>query len=227
MFNYPIFLNLTNKACLVVGAGPVGCRKALGLLVSGASQVKMVAPSHPSELELNLQKFAAFMRLEREFEEADLNDCALVFAATSNPQLNEHIATLCEQKNCLCNVASSLEKSQFIVPALSKQNQISVAVSTNGISPTLAQEIRNSLANSILPQYQTKVKILAKVRPLILKLGLPSKINKNILETVATAPIDLLLGNKEDLTEYLNLHLPSGLNGECRESILEMLINDC
>ena len=255
MFNYPIFLNLSNQTCLVVGAGPVGCRKALSLLKAGAGQVKMVAPASPSlpslqsppslqlspslqqqplqssppmpsNLENELQNFAAFVRIEREFQETDLDDCQLVFAATSKPELNEQIALLCKKKKCLCNVASSLEQSQFILPALLQQNQISVAVSTNGVSPSLAQQIRNSLAACIQPQHQVQINFLSKLRPLILELGLPSHINKNIFELLAVAPLEAFLENNKVVSEYLNLHLPAHLSLKCREKIVEIVANN-
>ena len=225
MFNYPIFLNLTNQTCLVVGAGPVGCRKALRLLKAEAGRVKMVAPSAPSSLEDELQKFATFNRLEREFYEDDLNGCLLVFAATSKPELNERIAQLCKQKNCFCSVSSSLEQSQFIVPALFQQKQISVAVSTNGVSPTLAQQIRDNLGACIQPQYQVQINFLSKLRPLILALGLTSQINKSIFELLALAPVEAFLEDNNVISEYLNLYLPTGLSLECRENIVEIVAN--
>ena len=203
----------------------MGCRKAFGLLKAGAEQVKMVAPSPISDLELELETFTGFIRLKREFQTSDLDDCLLVFAATSDPELNKDIALLCKQKKCLCNVCSNMHKSHFILPALLQQNQISVAVSTQGASPSLAQQIRNDLYDFFLPQYQTQVGILNKLRPLILELGLPSNTNKNIFKTLATAPFSLFAEHKQNLAEYLNIHLPSELSPKQRESIVQIVAN--
>ena len=225
MFNYPIFLNLSGVVCLVVGAGQVGCRKAHGLLLAGAGQVKMVAPPavQPLACEQELMSFSGFVRLERKFEESDLDDCLLVYAATSCPALNAHIARLCQAKKCICNVASSLEQSQFILPALFQQNQIRVAVSTGGVSPTIAQEIRNNLAGCVQPKYQTQLEVLSELRPLILELGLALEENQAIFEVLAFAPFELFFKNEQCPVEYFNQHLPAFISLEWRKKIVEIV----
>lgn len=226
MFNYPVFLNLKNSSCLVVGAGAVGRRKALELLRAGAGQVVLVAPSPPDE-EDELAFFPAFKRVVRAFDRQDLNGHLLVFAATNNAELNLKIAELCAGIPCACNVAGSskagaltaeeglsedvLELAQgqsgsFILPARATcakagddEPALQVAICSQGQSPALVKRIAADL-NALLPQaYGEHLNFMARLRPVILALNLSSQQNKQIFNFFAQKKLFNLASNsKED-----------------------------
>lgn len=84
---FPIFCQLNNKPCLLVGGGEVAERKARLLMEAGAV-ISVVAPTFTPQFmqwqnEQRLQCFTA------EFSVADLADKWLVIAATDNEQVNQ------------------------------------------------------------------------------------------------------------------------------------------
>jgi siroheme synthase-like protein len=136
---YPIFLDLKDRAVLVVGAGKVALRKTKGLLEAGA-RVTVVAPKH-------LPEFAALpVRLVlREFRTGDLGGAALVFAATDDRLTNHRIAIAAKGRGILANIADSPEECGFLVPAHLRRGRVQIAVSTGGTNPRVSAELRKKL----------------------------------------------------------------------------------
>ncbi len=133
---YPIFLRLEGRRVLVVGAGPVAVRKAKGLIAAGA-QVVVVAPEGEAEME---ELTVAWRR--REFAWNDLDGCELVFAATNARELNRAIGEECRRRRVWANIADAAEECDFQVPARVEQDGLQIAISTGGVDPARAKELR-------------------------------------------------------------------------------------
>ncbi len=144
MTHYPIFLDLRGRPVLVVGAGPVGLRKARGLVEAGA-RVTVVASAWLPEFDA-----LPVRRLERRFRAADLDGAALVFAATDDRAVNRRIGAAARRRGIFANIADAAAECDFIVPARLERDGIQIAVSTGGRSPRLAAELRRKL-ESVLP----------------------------------------------------------------------------
>lgn len=156
---YQVCLDLEGRRCLVVGAGPVGIEKARGLLECAAA-VTVVAPEADAELASLPARWLA-----RRYEAADLDGCALVVAATSDDAVNRQVFADAWARSLPCNVADVPELCTFILPAVHRQGPITVAVSTGGASPALAQRIRDDVAASIGPQHAELAVRLRALRP--------------------------------------------------------------
>jgi siroheme synthase-like protein len=136
---YPIFLDLRDRAVLVVGAGKVALRKTKGLVEAGA-RVTVVAPRRLHEFD----KLPVRM-VEREFRTSDLAGAALVFAATSERLTNHRIAIAAKGRGMFANVADSAEECGFLVPARLAKGGVQIAVSTGGRDPRVSAELRRKL----------------------------------------------------------------------------------
>jgi len=144
---FPLFIDLTGSTCLVVGAGPVALRRVRSLQQCGAI-VRVVAP-HFHEGFADLPPIQLLKRV-RPFVPEDLEGARLCVAATSDAQLNAHIATLCSQKHIPVNVASNALQGSFHFPALVCRDDISIGLHAGG-RPTLAKRLRTWL-DHILPR---------------------------------------------------------------------------
>lgn len=139
----PLFVDLTGQRCLVVGGGNVARRKVKSLLEGGA-RVVIVSPVVSAELR-GLAERGEVQWLERGFVPADLDGMRLVFAATDRREVNRLVGEAAAERGIFCNLADRPEDSTFQSPAVLRRNDLTIAVSTGGRSPTLARDFRDLL----------------------------------------------------------------------------------
>jgi len=157
-----IFLNLSNKKCLVVGGGPVAERKVQALLAYGA-RVRVVSPALTGRLsELAAAGIIDYRR--GSYHVDDLAGVFLVIGATGREEVNRQVAADCEERGLLINVVDDPERGNFFVPAHVKRGSLSIAVSTGGKSPLLAGKIRAELEPVYGPQYAEFLDFLGGLR---------------------------------------------------------------
>ncbi len=174
MAYYPLLFQLSGCRCLVVGAGRVGARKIAALLERDPAEVLVLDPQPPSP---QMQAFLDHpaMRYEcRPFTEADLEGRALVFAATSAPTVNLHVARACRERGILCNVADAPDAGNFSVPATLERHGVCLSLSTGGKSPALSRILKDELAkwldttlvNPLLLDFMGRLRALILAAPL-------------------------------------------------------------
>ncbi len=146
---YPVTLTrLSGKTVVVVGGGAVGERKVRGLLATRAA-VTLVSPTATPQL----QQWANTGKIrweKRPFHPKDIVGATLIFAATDNRVVNATIGVKADAAGVLCNIADDPTAGSFHLPAVYRNGDITVAVSTGGTNPARAAKIRNRLA-TILP----------------------------------------------------------------------------
>ena len=147
MENFPIFLKLQGRPCLVVGGGLVAARKTQQLLAAG-TKVIVVAPEIEPALN-KLKQSGQIHHLQQIYDEECLQNMELVIAATDDTQLNSSIAEQCRLKNILINVVNNPKLGSFIMPSVIDRSPVIVAVSTGGASPVLARLLRAHLETLI------------------------------------------------------------------------------
>jgi len=159
---YPVFLDIKNRNCLVVGAGDVGRRKVLTLLNCGATVTVVSPTADPKVL-----KLAANGRIElitRPYQASDLDNMFLVIGATNIDKLNREIKTDAEHLNKLCNIVDRPEACNFILPAVVSRGDLVVAISTSGKSPAFAKKLRKDLEKKFGPEYAEFLKLMGAIR---------------------------------------------------------------
>lgn len=147
----PLFLNIKNKSCLVVGGGEVAARK-VNLLRKAGGNVTVVAPELCPGL-LKLSAASEIIHHARHFEQADLSGAMLVIAATDNAGINQMVSEQAERLNIPVNVVDQPKLCSFIVPSIIDRSPVIAAVSTGGASPVLARIIRTRLETLIPSGY--------------------------------------------------------------------------
>jgi precorrin-2 dehydrogenase/sirohydrochlorin ferrochelatase len=140
---YPVFLDVEGKDVLVVGSGRMAQEKVDGLAAAGA-EVTVVS----AEL----------------FQDRDVAGKSLVIAATDEPT-GARVAAAAGRANVFCNVADVPQHCSFILPAIHREGAITVAVSTGGASPALAQWIRGKIAELVGPKHAELAERLRELRP--------------------------------------------------------------
>lgn len=159
-------LDLAKAQCLVVGGGKVAARKVELLLECGA-RVRVVSPVVCPQLEELLNSDSVDWA-PREFEPGDVDEVRLVVAATDDAGVNEAVAVASFARGVLVNVVDCAPLSNFIVPSVLRQGDLTIAVSTAGASPALAQHIRKELERSYGVEYAAFLRLLAGLRSLVI-----------------------------------------------------------
>jgi precorrin-2 dehydrogenase/sirohydrochlorin ferrochelatase len=160
---YIACIDLAEKRCLVVGAGPVGVEKVEGLLAAHA-RVTVVAPEGSPAME-RLEDEGRIVWARRRYESPDLDGVFLVIAATSDTGTNESVHADAESRSLLVNVADVPHLCNFILPAVVRTGPVAVAISTNGASPALAQRMKREAAGMFDGSYARLAVLLEEVRP--------------------------------------------------------------
>jgi len=197
---YPVYLDLRDRPCLVIGGGGVAERKALSLLEAEA-EVTIISPTLTPTLQ-KLSESGKIVHRQKSFEENDLSGEFLVIAATDSPRVNIAAAQSCKKNHILVNVVVPPEESSFIVPSVVKQGELAIAVSTGGASPALAKKIRQELESKYGPEYAFFLDQLGAIRKRVLEeVGDEGKRSSIFQEIVDSEVIDLLKQGKRGEAE--------------------------
>jgi uroporphyrin-III C-methyltransferase / precorrin-2 dehydrogenase / sirohydrochlorin ferrochelatase len=147
---FPVFLRLTDRRVLLVGAGPVGASKLQGLLDAGAL-ITVVAPEIVPDIEQAAAANAAAITLKkRPFEVTDLDGVWYVVAAAT-PAVNREVAQAAEARQLFVNAVDDPPNATAYLGGVLRRGGVTVAISTDGHAPALAGLLREGL-DALLPQ---------------------------------------------------------------------------
>ncbi len=204
---YPVFLDLKNVACLVVGGGQVGERK-IKTLQSCAAEVFLVSRDLTPYLEEEVGQ-GRIELLAQDYQTRHLSGKFLVIVATDDPMLNARIGREARERGMLCNVVDKPQECNFILPSLVSRGDLTIAVSTAGKSPALAKRIRQDLEKEFREIYGPYLELLGQIRNEILSRQMSQSENQKIFQALVEAPVLSWLenGNIEALSAFLDQHL--------------------
>jgi siroheme synthase-like protein len=167
---YPVALDVSGRPCLVVGGGPVAARKARGLLECGA-RVTVIAPSLGSDMEALVPRLHAVER--RPYLDGDAASFRLVVTATGLPEVDGAVHADAEASDVWINSADDRAHSSFILPAVFRDDGVTVSVSSGGLSPALSSWLRDRLA-AHCEGVGALAELLGEARARLLQAGLRS-----------------------------------------------------
>ena len=145
----PLFVDLRDRRCLVVGAGIVALRK-IELLLQAGARVKVVAPESTDAVK-RLADAAEIALESRPYVSGDQAGNSLVIAATGDASVDAEVFRDCRAAGILVNTVDSADLSSAIFPSIVDRDPVLVAVSTGGRSPTLARVVRAWLETRLPP----------------------------------------------------------------------------
>lgn len=197
---FPIFLDLKNRLCLLVGGGDIATRKGRLLSKAGA-RLRIVAPEISAELrELAAQNNGEL--LEREYQASDLNDCVIAIAATDNETLNETISRDAQLKNLPVNVVDSPALCTYITPAIIDRSPLVIAVSSGGEAPVLARLVRAKLETLIPANYGKLAQLASRWRDRVKARFAEGDSRRRFWEKILQGPTaELMLNGQTDAAE--------------------------
>ena len=141
---FPLFVDLTGRKCLVIGAGKTAERRCRVLSEYGGKIYVYSKEYSPYFEGLFEQKRA------EKLEKLDLDGgWFLAIAATGDRDFNDKIISECEKRNIF--VSSVTRGGNFLFPSAVKRGKISIGISAGGSSPSLTKILRQEIEKT-LPQ---------------------------------------------------------------------------
>ena len=180
-----MFLKLTGRRCLVVGAGTIAEGKIASLLEADAN-VCVVAPKATAQV----SDWADAKKIEwhaRAYESNDLEGMFLVIASTSSTSLHEQIFEAATRRGILCNIVDVPPLCDFYYPAVVLRGALQIAISTTGRSPALAQRLRKELSEQFAPEYEAWLEHLGAERDRLYAAKIDFEERKRLLHELASA----------------------------------------
>ena len=159
---FPIFLEMSERLCLVIGGGAVAERKVGALLNTGAL-VTVISPKLTERL-LGWVGTGKIQNIAREYQNGDLTGYQMVFVATEKNDVNKAVAQEGRNQRVWVNAADDPANCDFILPSVLRRGDLTVAVGTGGASPAVSKMVREELEESIGHEYAELARIASEVR---------------------------------------------------------------
>ncbi len=194
----PVFLNLRDRPCAVIGGGEVGARKVSLLLEAGA-KVTVYDPDIGPSLTALRDAGRVTHRAER-FRAEFLDDCVLVIAATNDETVNRAVHEAAVARRLPVNVVDNSALCTFIMPSIIDRSPVVAAVSSGGRSPVLARLIRARLETLIPAAYGRLAKLVEEFRDKVkAKFKNPPK-RREFWEEILQGPIaEMVMAGQDEL----------------------------
>ncbi len=159
---YPVFIDVTERTCVVIGGGAIGQEKVEKLLESDA-EVLVISPVVNQKVR-DMADAGQVTWEQREYKPGDLAGAFIAIAATDDNKVNRQIAAEAQERNVLLNVVDVTHLCTFIAPSVARRGEVTIATSTGGASPALARTFREKLTGSRILEYADLAPVLASAR---------------------------------------------------------------
>lgn len=150
---------------LIVGGGNVALEKLRAILSnSPGAKIRIIAPLIKNEIIELIKESSGCVFEKRPFELHDLDGKDLIFLTTDDPDLHQTIKTIAAEKNILVNTADKPDLCDFYLSSIVQKGQLKIAISTNGMSPTMAKRIKEMLHDAIPDDINQSLDNLNQIR---------------------------------------------------------------
>ena len=168
MAYFPMFVNLKDQPCLVVGGGMVAYRK-VKVLLDFEARVVVVGENICDKIYEIVKKSNQLELQKKCFEGADCDNMFMVIAATDDNLLNHHIAEICNSKGIMVNAVDQKEDCSFIFSSYIKEKNLIAAFSSSGNSPVLAQYLKSQEKEILTPFLGELNEYMGKIRKRVIE----------------------------------------------------------
>ena len=225
---YPVFLDVRDRRCVVIGGGDIGEEKVVRLLDYGA-KVVVVSPTINDALGGAVDS-ERLTWIQRGYQPGDLDGAFIAIVAdTSDSSINRAVNNEARERNVPLNVADVTHLCTWIAPAVVKRGDVIVAASTGGTSPALARKLREELSGTSrtgsrhpVMEYADLAPLLSEARSRLAQTGI--KLNGDHWQACLTDElVDLVqAGNSDEASRMLMSCLMEGVHCGCQDGVCRM-----
>ena len=159
---YPVYIQLRDQPCVVIGGGKIAEGKVEGLLAVEA-RVTVISPElSPRLQELSNQK--QITSIPRAYQPGDLTGAFMVISATDQAEINHQVWQEASANRQLVNVVDDTPRCNFIAPSILRKGDLTIAISTSGKAPALAVRLKERFQREIGPEYERFLELAGELR---------------------------------------------------------------
>jgi siroheme synthase-like protein len=159
---YPVYIEMREQPCVVIGGGKIAESKVEGLLAAKAN-VTVISPDLTANLrELVEEKKITY--IARAYQPGDLTGAFMVICATDQTQINHQVWQEASANRQLVNVVDDTPRCNFIAPSILRKGDLSIAISTSGKAPALAVRLKERLQRELGPEYERFLELAGELR---------------------------------------------------------------
>lgn len=198
----PIFFNIKNRRCVVIGGGDVATRKVSMLLKADAA-ITLVSPDICAELKV-LADENKINFLQENFKPSQLDGACLVVAATDDVRVNEAVSLESKQRNIPVNVVDAPDLCTFTMGSIIDRSPVVIAVSSEGNAPVLARYIRTKIETMLPAGYGRIAAIAGEFREQVKAKFATTQARRRFWEGVLQGPmVERVLAGQEKAAREL------------------------
>ena len=160
---FPVFVELKNQPCLIIGGGEIAARK-IGLLIKANANITVITKTVSHQI-TEINQYYPLTIIEKQFDASDVTrQFRLIISATNDHTTNQQVADAANAQGILVNVVDSPDLCSFIFPAIIDRSPIIAAVSSGGAAPVLARLLRAKIETVIPPYYGRLAQLAERFR---------------------------------------------------------------
>lgn len=199
---FPIFLALRDAPVVVVGGSIEAFAKVAALRRAGG-RVRLVATEVCEEIAA-LHAAALIELRRRDFESTDLEGAWLCFVALEDALAAARVVAVARRRGVLVNAVDRPHLCDFVMPAMVERGPVRVAISTGGLSPALARELRARIEAAVPVAYGGLARLCGAWRKRVAAQLRDRTLRRRFWEAVIRgAEADAVLGGDEAKAERL------------------------
>lgn len=196
----PLFTLLKDRRCVVIGGGAIALRKA-GLLARTGARVFVIAPAIQNDLAALAKNSGGDIAL-RNYQSSDLDNTALVIAATDDASVNAQVSADAQARHILVNVVDNPALCSVILPSIIDRSPLMIAIGSGGQSPVLARQLRAKLESLIPSAYGRLADLVGRFRARAAQRFPDIDTRRRFWEEILEGPVaEFVLAGREDVAE--------------------------
>jgi len=200
----PIFFNIAQRPCIVIGGGDVATRKVL-MLRKAQGQITVISPALCDELRV-LAEQGDIEYVPAAFQAEQLTSACLVIAATDDESVNEAVSIAAKRLNIPVNVVDAPALCTFTMGSIIDRSPIVIAISSEGNAPVLARHIRSKIETMLPAAYGRIANIAGEFREQVKAKFTNMPARRRFWEDVLNGPLveRVLSGQEQAARELLS-----------------------
>lgn len=198
----PIFFNITDRLCVVIGGGEVATRK-VSMLLKANAEIKLISPEICPELKA-LADTGKIQFIQASYAADYLAGACMVIAATDDEAVNEQVSLDAKAHNIPVNVVDAPALCTFTMGSIIDRSPVVIAISSEGNAPVLARYIRSKIETMLPAAYGRIADIAGEFRDKVKAKFATTQLRRRFWENVLQGPlVERVLSGQEQAARDL------------------------